>query len=119
MLFVFRILKNIFPTAFKIFSLNLTPFLLLGALFAFISFLHLALGQLFDVLKGVWIIQIGSLGLTSLFSMLTFAVWAGGVSGDIPGHYGPSFALFVITFPTTLIWMLYVFLVALIGPDYD
>ena len=45
--------------------------------------------------------------------MLTFAVWAGGVSADIPGHYGPSFALFVITFPTMLIWMVWVMIASI------
>ena len=51
--------------------------------------------------------------------MLTFAVWAGGVSGDIPGHYGPSFKLFVTTFPTMLIWMFFVYIAAIEEANAD
>ena len=72
-----------------------------------------------EVCGDVWIIQLVSLPLTSFFSMLTFAVWAGGVSGDLPGHYGLSFALFVTTFPTMLLWSFFVFIVAVSGPNDD
>ncbi len=50
------------------------------------------MGLRVEVLNDIWIFHIATLLLTSFFSMLTFAVWAGGVSADIPGHYGPSFA---------------------------
>ena len=83
--------------------------MLLGALFAF---LHVAVLLFTD---SSWAFYVISLFLTSLFSMLTFAVWAGGVSGDIPGHYGPSFALFVTTFAFMLIWTFFMFVEATLG----